>query len=101
MRVPDVEDENDAQLVAVVPGLVLDRVVEHPRPARDPLPRHVADPESAGARDDEGKVRDEADIGHAGVRWDPGPGFEQGEHRGGGAGRWVPPGRALERDAGA
>src|SRR5437667_9687228 len=97
MRVPDVEDENHTQLVAVVPGLVLDRVVEHPGLTRNPLAYVVADPESATVRDDEGKVRDEADIGHAGVRWDPGPGLEQGEHRGGSASRLVRLGRALQR----
>src|SRR5207245_2695202 len=36
--IPDVEDENDARLVAPVPCLVLEGVVEHPGPALAPLP---------------------------------------------------------------
>ena len=51
LRVPDVEDQHDSQLVAVVPRFVLDRVVEHPRPAGDPLTRVVSDPESAAFRE--------------------------------------------------
>src|SRR5690606_18450281 len=33
-RVPDVTDQDDPDLIAVVPGLVLDRIVEHPRLAQ-------------------------------------------------------------------
>src|SRR5688572_9147059 len=38
-RTPDVADENDARLIAVVPRLVLDRVVEYPGFADSPLAR--------------------------------------------------------------
>ncbi len=45
VRVPDVEHQDDAKLVAVVARLVLDGVVEHPGFARHPLPNLVADAE--------------------------------------------------------
>ena len=53
MRVPDVEDQDDPQLVAVIARLVLDRVVEDPRLAGDPLTRIVADSEGAVLGDDQ------------------------------------------------
>jgi hypothetical protein len=49
-RIPDVEDHDCARLVAVVPGFVLDRIVEHKRLARFPFPRFAADAETAARR---------------------------------------------------
>src|SRR5437588_6779724 len=82
MRMPDVEDQHDAELVAVVPGLVLDGIVEHPRLARNPLPDIVADAESTSLRDDQREMRDQAGVGYAVVRRNAGFRLEQRKHRG-------------------
>ena len=49
-RTPDVADEDVARLVAVVPRLVLDRVVEHPAFADAPLACLAADAKTAAGR---------------------------------------------------
>src|SRR5262249_26084376 len=67
---PHVADENDAGLVAVVPGLVLDRVVEHPGLAAAPLPGLAADPEAAARRHDQRQVHDQTEVCDARVRRD-------------------------------
>ena len=70
-RTPDVADEDDARLVAVVPRFVLDRVVEHPGLADAPFARLAADAEAAAGRHDQRQVHDQAEVGDAGVRRDP------------------------------
>ena len=86
---PDVEDEHDAQLVALVPGLMLDGVVEYPRLARNPLPGIVADPEITILGDDQGQMRNHAHVADADVRRNGGPRTQQREHRRGRASRLV------------
>src|SRR5262245_5243828 len=81
-RAPDVADEDDPHLAAVVPRLVLDRVVEHPRLAQAPLTPLAADAEAAARRQHERQVHDQAEVGDAGVRRDPRPRLQHGEHRG-------------------
>jgi hypothetical protein len=57
--VPDVEDQHDTLLVAVVPGFVLDGVIKHQCGAGMPLAQLRADPEAAVRWDDQGNVFDE------------------------------------------
>src|SRR5687767_15946517 len=52
LRAPHVEQQYDPRAVASVPGLVLDRVVEGPALALDPVASLVADPEPALAGHD-------------------------------------------------
>src|ERR1044072_5130567 len=44
LRPPDVEDQHDAVLGAVVPGFVLDRIVENEKLALRPIAHFVAEP---------------------------------------------------------
>src|SRR5688572_9970884 len=67
-RTPDVADENDARLVAVVPRLVLDGVIEHPGLADSPFARFAADAEAAAGRHDQRQMHDQSEVGDAGVR---------------------------------
>ena len=78
-RVPDVEYQYRARGVGRIPRLVLDRVIEHPRLARQPLARRRADPEAASGRDDERQVHREARVGDAGMRGNPGIGVQDRE----------------------
>src|SRR3954468_9965998 len=64
-RRPKVDDQDDAELVAVVPRLVLDRIVENEGLADIPLGRRLTDPEAAAARHYERQVADEPRIGDA------------------------------------
>jgi hypothetical protein len=41
--VPEINDEDDAVLLGVIPGLVLEVVIEHQTPSVLPLPGVVAD----------------------------------------------------------
>src|SRR5438067_1508352 len=70
MRVPAVEDEQCAILVAAVPRFMLDRVVERERLALAPFAGLAADPESAARRHDQRQMDDRAGVGDAGVRRD-------------------------------
>ena len=83
VRVPDVEDQYGAQLVAGVQRFVLDRVVEDPGLAASPFARFVADAEGAAARDHEPKMNDEADVGDAGVRRNARAGLQRRKEGGG------------------
>ena len=62
---PGVDDQDDAQLVAGVHRLMLDRVVEHPGLAGFPFARLGADPEPAARRHDQRQMADQAGIGDA------------------------------------
>ena len=75
VRVPHVEDQDRPQLVAVVPGLMFDRVVEREWLADDPRPDLAADPETAALRNDQRQVDDRPRVGDAGMRWDALCGF--------------------------
>ena len=61
-RVPEIEDQHDAQLVAVVACFVLDRVVEDQRLADAPLPPVEAYAVAATFGNDERQVRDDARV---------------------------------------
>ena len=65
-----VEDQDRPQLVAVVPGLMFDRVVEREWLADDPRPDLSPDPETAALRNDQRQVDNRPRIGDAGMRWD-------------------------------
>ncbi len=65
---PDIEDKDDSQLIAVIPGLVLDGVVEDQGLAGDPFARLVAHAKAATPGHDKRQVRDEADVGDARMR---------------------------------
>src|SRR5688572_16692489 len=80
-RTPDVADENDARLIAVVPRLVLDRVVEYPGLADSPLARLAADAKPAAGRHDQRQMHDQAKVGDASVRRDPRVRLEHREQR--------------------
>src|SRR5690348_18510598 len=64
IRVPAVEDEERAILIAGVPRLMLDRVVESEGLALAPLARLAADPKGAAGRHDQRQVK----IGRASCR---------------------------------
>src|ERR1700694_2549432 len=76
---PDVENQHGARDVAVVPRLVLDRVVEYKGLPWMPLALFGADPEAAAGRDDQRQMYDEARVADACMRRDPRPGIENGE----------------------
>ena len=67
-RIPQVEDQDDAQLVAVVVRFVLDRVVEDQRLADPPAALLEPDTVAAILGDDERQMRDDACVGLAVVR---------------------------------
>src|SRR5688572_998458 len=79
LRAPDVEQQYDPRPVASVPGLVLDRIVEGPALAFDPVACFVADAEPALAGHDDGKMADEARVHEAVVGRDVRPGPQQRE----------------------
>ena len=58
---------------------MLDRVIEHPRLARQPLARRPADPKAAARWHDERQMNRETRIGDAGVRRNAGIGIEDRE----------------------
>src|SRR5207244_9661387 len=66
LRVPDVEDENRTRGARLVPRLVLDRVVEHPRLTGNPLTYVAPDSESAVGRHDQRQVHGESRVRDAG-----------------------------------
>src|SRR6185437_8880219 len=59
---PDVEEEDDSQLCAPVPGLMLHRVVENDELAFAPGPSLVADSESTLRRHDQRQVTNETRV---------------------------------------
>src|SRR5580693_5426424 len=67
-RIPNVDDENCARLIAVIPGFVLNSVIEYPRFASFPFTRFRTHSEAASRRYDERHMHDETRIGHAGMR---------------------------------
>ena len=81
-RIPDIEDQHRARLVAAVPGFVLDGIVEHQRLAFPPFARLVAHPEPAAFRHDQGQMHDHPRVGDAGVRRDQGLRLQAGEKSG-------------------
>ena len=82
-RTPDVADQDVARLVAVVPGFVLDRVVEDPGFAHAPLARLAADAEAAAWRHDERQMHDQPEVCDARVRRDARLRRERRVHRAG------------------
>src|SRR5579859_2076295 len=85
--VPNVEDEDSAHLVATVPRLMFDRVVEDQRLARLPLSPLVTDAKPATRRYDQGHMNDQPRVGDAGVRRDQGFRSERREESAGGRAR--------------
>src|SRR5581483_3139160 len=81
--IPDIENQNDALFVAIVPRLVLDGIVEDEGCANRPVTRLGANAEAAVRRDHQRNVHGEADVGGAGVGWDVGLRLEQRKERGG------------------
>src|SRR5690606_1766998 len=67
-RVPDVEHENDAGLVAVIARLVLDAVVEHPGLPHLLIAVLVAHAVAAALRQDERPLHDEPYVRGSRVR---------------------------------
>lgn len=87
MRVPRIEDQHGAALVAAVPSFVLDRIVESERLAFDPFARLPADAEAAAGRNIESEVDDCTGVGDPGVRWNHAAGAEHREESVGRAAR--------------
>jgi hypothetical protein len=80
-RVPHVEDQHHAQLVAVVARLVLDAVVEHQHFADVPAAVLEADAVPAVRRHDQRQVHDQPRVGLAMVRRDVRARRQRREHR--------------------
>ena len=80
-RRPEVENQHDAKLSAVIPGLMLDGIVEDEGLADIPLPGGRADPETANRRNDKRQVADEPGIGDPSVRRNARARRKQREHR--------------------
>jgi hypothetical protein len=74
VRVPQVDDQDDPILAGVVPGLVLEVVVEHQTLALGPPSRLAADPDRAvpGGNGDP-EVAAQPEVGRSAVRGDVGP----------------------------
>ena len=70
VRVPAVNDQHRAQLIAAVEGLVLDGVIEGEGLASRPFAGFPAHPEPAARRNIQPQVDDRAAVGDAGVRRD-------------------------------
>src|SRR5580698_888336 len=70
LRPPDVEQQDDTQLGAVIPGFVLDAVVKDDQLALARGTGLVTDPQPTVAGDDQGQVADQPDVGVTVVRWD-------------------------------
>ena len=70
MRIPDVNDQDDARTLAAVPGFVLISVVERNGLALAPFVPLAADDERAVLGDNEREVTDDAGIGDSPVRQD-------------------------------
>src|SRR5436190_20089212 len=79
MRIPHVEDENDADSVAGIESLMLDRVVKRERLAFYPPARFAAHPEPAIRRHHQGQVNERPCIRNTGVRRNPRPGLQDRE----------------------
>src|SRR5688572_19785445 len=79
-RIPKIEDQHDAQLVAVVARLMLDRVVEDQRLADVPTTPIEAYAVAASLGHDEQQVRDYACVGLTVVRRNARFRRERGEH---------------------
>ncbi len=95
MRVPTVEDQQHAGLIAVVPCLMLNGFVEHESFTFAPLPRFAADTKPAFFRHDQWQVDDRPNIGDAGMWRD---GLARFEDRKEDRGRPVPYARVKGRD---
>src|SRR5258705_12841414 len=70
VRVQDIEYQNRPRCVAIVPGFVLDRVIESPRSPRPPVAPLGADAETAFSRKNEGNVNRQAGVRGTGMRRD-------------------------------
>lgn len=66
--VPDVDDEDEPRVAAVVPHLVVEAVVENEQFALPPADRAVPDPHPGPLRDHQPQVSPQAAVGGAGVR---------------------------------
>src|SRR6185312_1261001 len=62
IRVPNVEDEDDAERVAVVHRLMLDRIVEDERISRHTLALFRPDPEPTSFGDDQWQMADQPRV---------------------------------------
>src|SRR4029079_10818813 len=67
VRVPAIEDQQRAIFTALVPRLMLDRVVEREGLTYTPLADLAADPKAAAVGHDQRQMDDRPDIGDAGV----------------------------------
>src|SRR5678815_2754048 len=70
VRIPDVDDQDDAGLLAAVPRFMFERVVEGDATAFLPGMVLAADTDRAVIRNDQRQVRDDARIRHAVMRQD-------------------------------
>src|SRR5437868_15050808 len=76
---PHIEDQDDAVARPLVPGLVLDGVVEHQQFAFAPFPRFAADAKTAAGRNDQRQMADQPGIHHPMMRRNAGAGSEARE----------------------
>src|SRR5512141_1374709 len=79
VRVPAIDDQHDARLLAAVPRLMLERVVERDALAFLPGVVLAADADRAVVRNDQRQMRDDARVRHAVMRQDVRAGRENGE----------------------
>ena len=66
-RIPDIENQDRARGVGQIPGLVVDRVIEHPGLAGHPFAGGRAHPEAAAGRNDQGHMHRATGVGDADV----------------------------------
>src|SRR5207237_6847509 len=95
--IPDVQDQDRPRLVATVPGLVLNGVIEHPRLTGSPFASLRADPKAAARRYHERYVHDQAGVGDAGVRRDAGARLQDREKSRGRLSRYFRKGRRSKQ----
>src|SRR5438477_6928033 len=94
---PDVEDQHGARNVAVVPGPVLDRVVENEGLPWMPLAHFGANAEATAGWDYQRQMHGQARVGDARMSRDPGLGIENGKDRRRATTRHIAPRPRLER----
>ena len=80
IRMPEINDQNDAERIAGVHRLMLDCIVEHPSLPSLPFAVIIPNPEPAARRHDQRKVTDEASVSDPRMRRDMGMRREQREH---------------------
>lgn len=61
-RVPNIQNEDHALAVRIVPGFVFDRIIEDPGFTHSPITRFIADPKARGTGQQEWEMAKKADI---------------------------------------